>query len=684
MAGNPFDQFDEPPTAPQAVASPGANPFDQFDEPAAAPDRVPYESNDTADQLKSLALRGVREGARQIGRAGKNVAEGVLGIPLLFANGLTGLADKGLEAVGSDYRLGPVSVGAAVDPDGYLQPQNDVERYGDVIERGLAGAAGGFGVGSSLATSSGPVVSRVGQVLDANRATQGAAAITGGSASQGARDAGYGQGGQALAGFAGALAPGVVSTIGQSAVRGGFRGGEAGRQNVQENLETFARAGTTPSVGQATQTRGRQAAESLLSRAPGGAGPIVAKAEQQAEQLSQGLQARARQLLGRNVTSEQAGREIERGISGPGGFTERFRATQEQLYNNIDQFIPADSPVAVANTTRALQQLTRVIPGAQQTSQRLANPRIAQIAEDVAADAANGTIPYQALRELRTLVGRELADGGIVSDVPRSQWQRLYAGLSQDLGEAARAAGPQAQRAYARANNYTRAGMERIDAIESIVQKNGGPEAVFQAAVAGTKEGATQLRKVMQSLDGQGQRTVTANVVRRLGLSNPGQQNAGGDRFSTETFLTNYSKLSPEAKATLFDRYGNGFSRSMDSVARVAENLRTGSKVFANPSGTQQASTLYGTVGAFTVAALTGQAGVASGILASAGAANLTARLMVNPTFVRWLARSTRFPRGQFAAQVNQLAQSAKNSNDQELAEGVALLEQIQQQEQPR
>lgn len=42
--------------------------------------------------------------------------------------------------------------------------------------------------------------------------------------------------------------------------------------------------------------------------------------------------------------------------------------------------------------------------------------------------------------------------------------------------------------------------MDRLDTIDHVVTKNGGPEMVFQAAMTGTKEGATTLRAVMRSL----------------------------------------------------------------------------------------------------------------------------------------------------------------------------------------
>ena len=163
--------------------------------------------------------------------------------------------------------------------------------------------------------------------------------------------------------------------------------------------------------------------------------------------------------------------------------------------------------------------------------------------------------------------------------------------MARDLTAAAKASGPDALRAAVRADRFYSAGRKRIDAVERVLDKNGGPEKVFAAAMSGTKEGATTLRTVMKSIPREQQKIVTAAVVRRLGKATPGRQDASGEVFSIQTYLTNWSRLSPEAKGVLFGRFGPKFNRDMTALARLAGNIREGSKVFSNPSGTQAAIT---------------------------------------------------------------------------------------------
>jgi hypothetical protein len=191
---------------------------------------------------------------------------------------------------------------------------------------------------------------------------------------------------------------------------------------------------------------------------------------------------------------------------------------------------------------------------------------------------------------------------------------------------------------------------------------------VFKAATSGTKEGAFTLRSVMQSLPKENQKDLASAIVRRLGRAVSSKQGADGETFSSETFLTNWNGLSPEAKITVFNRFGPQFRRDMDQVAKVAANLRAGSGVFANPSGTGQAVAQASTATAAILSFLTGQWHAFGTIVGGVALANATARLMTNPAFVGWLARSTKMPAGALNQQVVILDNIAKRERDDDMA----------------
>lgn len=626
------------------------------------------------DALKNAALSYGKEGLRAIGSTGRNIAQGVLGLPSLAADSPELLYNAGAKLLGAKSRAPTPFLDSLANLNApELAPRNAVERVSNDVQRSLAGAATGMGVGGALSGSASPVVSGVGTALASNPVMQGVSAATGATASGVAREQGVGPTGQMLAGLAGGLAPPLLGAGAPALVRGAFRGNDPSA--MQDTIGAFGQAGTTASVGQATQNRGAQALESYLAKSPGGSGPMAAKATKQATEISQGLDKIAAAVAGKR-SPEQAGRAITQGISGEGGFIDQFKAKQAQLYDRLDEHIPLDSRVDVSNTRSTLANLNAKIKGAENVSKLFQNSKIAGIEgalqkdlmaapiegdfeqtvldmvkradpskyQEMLVGFRDGKLPFEAVKKLRTLVGNELSDSWVGSDVPRSKWKALYGALSSDIESAATQAGPKALQTWKRANSYTRAGMDRIDSFAHVIDKNGGPEKVFSAALSGTKDGATTLRSVMQSLPEDAQKQLSATVLRKLGMAKSGAQNDIGDVFSTETFLTRWGDLSDEAKRTLFDRFDPKFSNSVDKVAKVASNLREGSKVFRNPSGTGQAAALGTTLGGAGMALLTGHPGYAAALGGFAGVNNLAARGMTNPNFVRWLAQSTAAP----------------------------------------
>lgn len=567
-----------------------------------------------------------------------------------FLNGVGGLAGivvdpvaAGMEKLGlpHGYRGRELS-GMAADALGLDHPENGTERvYGDV-QNALGGTAASFGVGA-LAQNGGRIAQGVGNVLRDRPALQAVSAGTGAAAGGITRENGGGQGAQIGASIVGSLLPGARPAT-TALARGVLRGGEAGRQNVIDTLEQFRRAGTTPTVGQATAGRVPRAVESFLSRTPGAAGVINRKAEQQASELG----AKAGSIadsLAPGADPVEAGLAIERGIRGPGGYEARKSRLMSLLYDRVDQHIPQDGSVPVTNTLAALQRQTAGIAGAPATSERLRNGELANILDALTSDAgASGEIPYAALKGVRTELGHKVADASYGNvTIPKRQLSAAYGGMTQDMTAAAKAQGPAAERALQRANTHYAAGAARTEQIAPVLNA-GAPEKIYRAAMAGTEGGATQLDALMRSLPKDAQQTVAATVIKRMGKATNGMQNEAGDVFSSQTFLTNWNKLSPQAKTALFSRLPKSMQSELESIAKVGANVRDGAKVYANPSGT--AAAVAQGAGAASILSLlaTGQQAPALMALTGAGAANGIARLMTSPRAAEFLSRQTQVP----------------------------------------
>ncbi|WP_146260358.1 hypothetical protein [Stenotrophomonas maltophilia] len=513
------------------------------------------------------------------------------------------------------------------------------------------------------------------EVLTAQPILQTVSAATGAGASSMARESGAGALGQAAAGVLGGLAPASVTAGAPMAIRGALRGGESNRQSLEDAIKDFGTlGGATPTVGQGTGSRVRQGMENLLGSSPTAGGVMARAGEKQGDQIGKGLNDLARSMSS-NPTAEGAGRSIRAGVD---TFAKNTKAMRRGLYWQVDQRIPSDAPVELSRTQQALAAMTAPTPGAEATTGALINPELGRIAENLATDLAAGNgkaLPYEAVKGLRTRLGEEAFGFSLTPDKPTAQLQQLYHALSNDIAVAAKNAGPDAERALKRANTYYSKSQDRLKLLESVVDQNGGPERIFQSAMSGTREGATVLRSVMRSLPEDAQKDVTAAVIRRMGLANPSGQDRGSEVFSAATFLTNWNKISPEARAALFNRYGGKVSDDIDKLARVAESIKDGSGVLRNPSGTAAQVASFGYGGGLAMSILTGDLPNLAKLVAGGALANLTARAMTSPKTVNWLARNTETPIAALPAQINVLKRIAAENNDEAAADLAAALE---------
>lgn len=516
---------------------------------------------------------------------------------------------------------------------------------------------------------------KAGAFLTAQPGLQVASTLGSSSAASLAKENGAGAGGQLAAALAGGLGPGALLQGGSAALRGVVRGrsGEAMRNTISD----FEALGTTPSVGQASGNVGLQGVESLLAGAPTSAGVMRRFATAQGADIAKNLGERSRALAA-DPTRQNAGAAIERGVAAfKGDVTARRRA----LYDAVDQLVPSDTPVRLDRTNAELARLTAVDPGAPASAASMIPDDVTQLARNIASDLGEGgtALPYQTFKDLRSNLGNGLFDFTLTPDRATSQLRGVYRAMGDDIEAAVQAQGGKAPEALARANAYFKSTQEQLKQLERVVNKAGGPEKVYNAVMAGSGEGGTTLKRVMEALPDDGKKSLTAAVLNRMGRPMPGQAGLPAEQFSPGTFMTNWSKLSDEARRELFGHYGPGFAKDMDQIARVADNIKAGSQVFANPSGSTNRAAAY-TYGAALVASLMDVTGTTTAQLLGAGlAANGGSRLLTNPRFVKWLARATTAPVGSVAGSLGSLRNIASNSGDAELQEIADQLGEAQQ-----
>lgn len=437
----------------------------------------------------------------------------------------------------------------------------------------------------------------------------------------------------------------------------------ANPQTVQKNIDTFKTVGATPDVAQATDSNFFRGLTNVVGRVPGGQG-VIAKFREQ-EQKALGNTAET------GVSAETAGRAIQKGVTGEGGFLERTKDQWVKLDNEVAAKVPKGTATAPSNTVQALDELTAATAGAEKTTGSLVNPKLAEIKQNLTADlnANNGQIPFEALRALRSKVGSML-DDSLVTGIPGGELKRLYGGLSKDLEAAAGSAGAGSE--FSRQSNYYKARMERIENTLDKVVGKGTPEDVFKAVAPTDVDSVNKIRRVMRSLEPSEREVVSEAVINRLGRATPGKQTLDNN-FSSETFLTNWNRINDSAKVQLFP--DDSMRSKLDAIANVSSGIREGKTPFGNPSGTGQAATaagVYGSVPAAVGMAATGNVAAAAATLTVAGSlvagANIGAKMLTSPKVVDWLAKSakTTTPE-QMTAQLGRLGVLYNETKDEAL-----------------
>lgn len=736
-----------PAAAPAAGPRPVTDPalLAQLDAPPAQPDAI-----ETALRKAQLPGRAVIEGVQDMAGMARllnpvGLAQSLMDVarPQSEAARLTGTPDNP-----PDQRLADIL--------GLVQPESAGERVFDAAGRGLTGAAMTGGASTLPALLGG---------------------ATGGASGQIAKENDVGPLGQLIASLVGGFAP-----------QAGPAAANAIRSTLVNQPATAARIAASeasgagvPSVAQATGNPIAGMIEKVLARFPGSSGLMAERSAQSqvgaltkaaddaaaataaanatavqgaeiagAQKAAQSAQSLDSTIAGVLKGSERSAGRVDAaagqvddlanrmtprptpeaaGRSTIKAFEETFlpesSARGAKLYTEVDKAIPDGSAFQPTAAAKILgENATKIIP----------NPKLKQIAEGIIGQLDDaGKLTYGKAKELRTQIGDLIADAGYAPDSGRTQLKRLYAALSDDIKQLA-PKGSAAERALNRASTYWAARMNRIESVESAIEKVGGPEKVYSALInSGVKsgEGATVLRQVLSSLknDPDAIKALAGTTLARMGKKNPGASSAETAEWSAEKFIEDYDKMSGGVRA-LFGRLEPGFQ---DDLAKVVTNLKAlrddgaggtsesireaaqkqiqsilsrgetaidkgkaQSAVAVERLKTQQSIAAAKAAGKNadeiariraagvgkegrairlgTVAGLIGGSFLGPVALIGAGTivggANVAARVMTKPGFVKWLAKQSDVPAGALQSSLGAL--SAQNPDDEDIQAFVA------------
>lgn len=508
----------------------------------------------------------------------------------------------------------------------------------------IMGAATGGPPGAAMGAGAGSAVG--GQLYDVAARYVGGAVNTQGAARR-AVDAGV----DFLAGAAGQRAGDLLA----EGVKSSLVGAKAAARHL---VDAFSRLRISAPAGAVSGSRTVQTIEKAIEATPSGSSVMQKQAEKILDQTKAAVD-RLAGKFGQAQTTQGAGEVIKRAAQGA---AERFGFRQAKLYDEAFDLVGADTPVAINAISALRASMEDRLSLAPQSLKPALQGAIRQL-EAIEDDAVSsgGGIAFSALREVRTMIGRDL-DSPVLAGSTGSQnaaMRQIYAALTEDMSAAAQSAGSNASHALKAADRYTRQFMTTALKMMEKIDNFDADEKAFRFAIQSARDGGTVLQRMRQNFLPEEWDIVAASVLKKLGAANPGAQDAAGEAFSVGTFLSNWNRLAPEAKAALFggNRY-KGLAPELDDLVKVIQSLK-GAEAVANTSNTARALTTITLMQALGGAFLGTMAGgdQSSAITGAAGALvapRVAAKLITNPAFVKWLVADVT-PNG-IAAHIGRLA----------------------------
>lgn len=347
--------------------------------------------------------------------------------------------------------------------------------------------------------------------------------------------------------------------------------------------------------------------------------------------------------LGVPSTAEGAGTALQRGLT---KFVERFNKASAEKYAKVDELIPPTTRISLDNTVKSFDDAMAVFQGNPELASKIGLDKWQKVIEE----ARTGGASWGAIKQFRTEVGASIGKmTGTMTDQSEARLKALYATLTDDMAAAAKAAGPDAEKAWNAATAHYKRGAERIEGhLDKLITAE-SPERAFSAFMNAARDGAsgadlTRLRKIrnsVQSVSKDDWGEITSTIVERLGRARAGAQDETGKLFSPASFLTNWNKLTPEARAVLL---GPEVNAELTKLAKVTRAIKD-ANLERNMSNT-------GTVNANTLA-LAGLLTEPVTTLAVGGTTMLSSKAMTSTAFLRALNKHARGDSGQIKAMAN-------------------------------
>ena len=443
---------------------------------------------------------------------------------------------------------------------------------------------------------------------------------------------------------------------------------------AKEALERMTRAGVTnPTAGQVSGNPLVNLFEQYLSAAPPSVKIMKENAERTLIELDESTARLAGKYGGVRTTSEAAKQVMGAAQASRLRYDEQVKAMYDEVGDLIDDTIRSD-----AGATREFVQ-KYLADSKTSTGAPDLNPAL-EHAGRLLKDVGEGVLDYKRLKDFRSSLMDTVRKGESQGALSRSEKKvkELIGYVTADLDNLVKAAGNTQMdllggaagkkassdlfRKYKAANAFVKQNMRKGGDLRFVddVIKRGETEATaaLRYVLGGAKDGAERIEKLRRQFDAEEFNVLAGYTLGKMGMptgsaagmadigeqaARSGAETMADAGFSPGTFITNYNTLSKEAKDALFG--GTEYADllpALNDLKFVIDRVGKSAQQMANPSGTARMVGAMGTFGP-----IAGELGRMVGLYAGDGfehglgglaAPYLSAELMTNPSFVKWLA----------------------------------------------
>lgn len=422
--------------------------------------------------------------------------------------------------------------------------------------------------------------------------------------------------------------------------------------NAVSNLADFRAEGIPPLATPILDNKSIGSVEATLAKAPG-AGPIYERAQNATRDALENRVNTVANQFGPVSTPQQASTVIQKGAQEA---ADRYTTRGGKLYDAALQPVLGVKPRSLSNLENLSQKWTAELDSAPESLGPTTGAMLNRV-NAVLRDVSTGNATINSLRQIRTGIGRDLGDPVLagISSAQQPYLKQMYGALSDDINSAAIAADPTIAKKLAVADRYWRTNQKVFDTVRDVVGNDRQNGEIFQSLLSsgqGASGGGQTIATMRKALTPAQWDVVAGTTLGRLGLANPGAQEASSvagaaDTFSPASFLTNWSKLSPEAKQAMFGgtRY-QALRPSLDRLVRIAGGVKAMNAAQAGSPTFERGArwALLGAIGESAASNLMSGnvvravADPAAYFIAGYAAPRMAARLMTDPKFIGWLA----------------------------------------------